>query len=291
MSLRRIAGLSVISTIISITLVLFVTGLLGFVLISGHMISTQVRESLTVEIFLKDDMPELSRQSLEASIGAMESVKSVKYISKDEARAEYIRQTGDDFTEILDANPLLASLQVNFTSEYANEKYMSRLEADVQRSHGDYIFETTRKKELIQSLDNKLEKIALILAVIGALLLLIVVTLINNTVRLSIFSRRFLIKTMQLVGATSGFIMRPFLLNGLLKGLVAGLLADAMLLLFVGQISKLFPDFFISIPAEHIIILLTFVASLGILIPTISTLLVVSKFLRKSITDIHQYGI
>ncbi len=220
---------SYITSVVSITMVLFMLGLMGLLLINAHKLTDFTRESFTVTIFFKDTVNEARIEQFTQALKKEEFVKSISYTDKEKAAEEFQKELGEDFVEFLGYNPLPASIDVNFKPQFANPDFFALTEkkwldnADVEQ--------VNYPRNLIGKIADNVQKLSWIFLAFGAVLALIAVTLINNTIRLSIYSRRFLIKTMQLVGATSGFIRRPFVLSGLLQGFVGGIIALALLAL------------------------------------------------------------
>lgn len=180
-----------------------------------------------------------------------------------------------------------ASLRINLKADFVNNEKIQAIEAEINDEFGPAVFEIAKKEALIESFNKSVLKITAILGAAALLLLLIVITLINNTVLLSIYSKRFLIKTMQMVGATGGFIRKPFIWQGIAYGFFGGILADG--LLFAGgiELRKAFPEFFESIPLQQIVLLFTFVVFFGILIAAFSSMFAVNRFLKSGTSKLY----
>lgn len=279
--------LSDISTVVSISLVLMVIGVVGLVLISGKERSDFIKENMTLEIFLRDSSNPDSVKILENELKSKEYTKNLEYISKEQAKEIYIAETGDNFSEILEENPLPASLKLNLKADFVNNESISQIETEISDNYTGIILEISRKKELIEAFNENVLKITVILGGVCILLLLVMVTLINNTILLSIYSKRFLIKTMQMVGAKPGFIRMPFIKQGLLYGFLGATIADIILLAGGYNLKSGFPDFFATIPMIQVIILFTFVLVFGIFISVLSSWFAVNKFLRKATGSLY----
>lgn len=279
--------LSDISTVVSISLVLMVIGVVGLVLISGKERSDFIKENMTLEIFLRDSSNPDSVKILENELKSKDYTKNLEYISKEQAKEIYIAETGDNFSEILEENPLPASLKLNLKADFVNNESITKIESDISDNYSGIILEISRKKELIEAFNENVLKITVILGGICLLLLLVMVTLINNTILLSIYSKRFLIKTMQMVGAKPGFIRMPFIKQGFLYGLLGATIADLILLTGGYNLKSGFPDFFATIPMIQVIILFTFVLVFGIFISVLSSWFAVNKFLRKATGSLY----
>lgn len=284
---RKKVKLAHVSTVISITLVLFMAGLLGGIVVFADELSRYVKEKFTLEIFLEDGITDETRTAFETDMKARPEVKEIVYTDKEQAKRIYQELFNDDFSDILDENPLYASYTVTFHADYANSATVQDFEAQMQELYGDDIVQFSKKRELVEEANRNLEKIALVITVISLLLLLIVIALINNTIRLAIYSQRFTIKTMQLVGATPGFIRRPFISGSVLRGLLSGVLASLLLAALGYQLFEKFPDFARRLGFLKPAGICIFVIALGIFISGFSTRLAVNKFLKKKTGDLY----
>ena len=213
---------------VSISLVLFVIGLIVSLYLTTHYFTIKSKENISLSIILNDTISETDLSRLERYLNATEYTKQVVYISRDSALKEHIAAIGEDPSEFLGYNPLSASLEVFLTSEYAstdsiNSVILPRLQVF------DGITNITYQKEMIELLNNNINKLSLILSLIALVMLFISIVLINNTIRLSIYSKRFIINTMQLVGAKNSFIRRPFVRRSIINSFIATFLALLML--------------------------------------------------------------
>lgn len=284
---RKKLKLAHVSTVISITLVLFMAGLLGGIVVFADELSRYVKEKFTLEIFLEDSITDDTRLALEENIKSRPEVKSVEYTDKERAKQIYLELFDDNFSDILDENPLYASYTVTFHADYINQAMIQDLETGLKDEYGDDIVEFFKKRELAEEANKNLEKIAIGITVVCLLLLLIVIALINNTIRLAIYSQRFTIKTMQLVGATPAFIRRPFIGGSVLRGLLSGLLASVLLAVVGYQLFEKFPDFAQRLGFYKPAGICIFVIALGLFISGFSTRLAVNKFLKKKTGDLY----
>ena len=213
---------------VSISLVLFVIGLIVSLYLTTHYFTVKSKENISLSIILNDTINETDLSRLERYLNTTEYTKQVVYISRDSALKEHIAAIGEDPSEFLGYNPLSASLEVFLTSEYAstdsiNSVILPRLQIF------DGITNITYQKEMIELLNNNINKLSLILSLIALVMLFISIVLINNTIRLSIYSKRFIINTMQLVGAKNSFIRRPFVRRSIINSFIATFLALLML--------------------------------------------------------------
>lgn len=272
------------STIISISLVLFMLGLLGVILLNAKQISDHVKENIGFSLYLNDNLSEKELQNLQKTLEEKEYTSRIDYTDKESA-AELMKQDlGEDFVEFLGYNPLQASIDLYLKAEFAENASISLIEKELKKFPA--VKEVVYQKDLLSEVNANIQKIGIVLFGFSLLLLIIVIALINNTIRLAIYSKRFLIKTMQLVGATGGFIRRPFVFRGVLNGFFSALIA---LLLLSGVLYSLFnniPEFFELQNFNVYVILFAAVIILGILISWISTSLAVRRFLRMQSSDL-----
>tara|TARA_R110000868_G_scaffold403979_3_gene681739 strand:+ start:1192 stop:2067 length:876 start_codon:yes stop_codon:yes gene_type:complete len=272
------------STIISISLVLFMLGLLGVILLNAKQISDHVKENIGFSLYLNDNLSEKELQNLQKTLEEKDYASRIDYTDKESA-AELMKQDlGEDFVEFLGYNPLQASIDLYLKAEFAENASISLIEKELKKFPA--VKEVVYQKDLLSEVNANIQKIGIVLFGFSLLLLIIVIALINNTIRLAIYSKRFLIKTMQLVGATGGFIRRPFVFRGVLNGFFSALIA---LLLLSGVLYSLFnniPEFFELQNFNVYVILFAAVIILGILISWISTSLAVRRFLRMQSSDL-----
>lgn len=218
---------SYITSVVSITMVMFMLGLMGLMLINARKLTDFTRESFTVTVFFRDSVEESQILHFKEELARREFVKSSVYTNKEQAAKDFEKELGEDFVDFLGYNPLPASLDINFKPQFANEAYFSKTEKEWLSN--PLVQQVSYPRNLIVKIIDNIQKISWVFLAFGAVLTLIAVTLINNTIRLAIYSKRFLIKTMLLVGATTGFIRRPFLTTGILQGFLGGLIAVLLL--------------------------------------------------------------
>ena len=271
---------SYLSLVISISLVLFLLGVLGLVLINAKELADYLRESLSFSIMLDDNAKEPDIRMLQKDLDAKPYVKSTEYISKDAAAVKMKKELGEDFISFLGDNPLPPSIDVYLHSGYTSPDSVAKIEKYVREY--TFVKEVSVPESLLFLINENVKKISLFLLVISAFLFLIALTIINNTIRLSIYSRRFLIRTMQLVGATRAFIRGPFLIQSAIQGLLAALVAMSLLIGLLYLIEK---EFFLMFRFESTYLLFLLGASIivtGILINVISTFFSVNRYLSIS---------
>jgi cell division transport system permease protein len=271
---------SYLTLVISVSLVLFLLGILGLVLINAKELSDYFRESLSFSVWLKDDTKEADIRMLQKDLDAKHYVKSTEYISKDEAAEKMKEELGEDFISFLGDNPLPSSIDVYLISSYTVPDSVSKIEKYILQY--PFVKEVLIPESLLFLINENVKKISLFLLVISSFLLLISLTIINNTIRLSIYSKRFLIRTMQLVGATRAFIRKPFVVQSAFHGFLAALIAIMLLLALLYLIEKEFFMLFTFQNTELVILLGTVIIFIGILINMISTWFSVNRYLSIS---------
>jgi len=271
---------SYLTLIVSVSLVLFLLGVLGFILINARELADYFRESLSFSVMLNDEAKEADIRMLQKDLDAKVYVKSTKYISKDEAAVKMKEDLGEDFINFLGDNPLPPSIDVYLYAGYTAPDSVSKIEKYVLEY--PFVKEVYYQESLLFLINENVKKISLFLLVISSFLFLIALTIINNTIRLSIYSRRFLIRTMQLVGATRGFIRRPFIVQSAFHGLLAALLSMSLLMGLLYLIEKEFFLMFTFESTKLLVLLGVSIIIVGVLINIISTFFSVNRYLSIS---------
>ena len=283
---RGIAGSYALS-LASITLVLFLLGAFAIFMMHARKLSNHVKENLGFEIVMNSDVKEANILRLQKELDAMPAVKSTEYITKEEAISRLSEDLGEDFLQWLgnEANPLLPSIDVRFHAAYANTDSIAIVESQLLENTD--IKEVYYQKSLIDLINNNIRKIAIVLMIVSLALLFIAVALIRNTIRLSIYSKRFLVRSMQLVGATESFIRRPFLKQGVSQGFFGGLLADLFLVGILYWISKRVPDLILIQDMYVIGAILLAVIVLGVVLAWFSTRAALDRFLKADLDKLY----
>jgi cell division transport system permease protein len=283
---RGIAGSYALS-LASITLVLFLLGAFAIFMMHARKLSNHVKENLGFEIVMNSDVKEANILRLQKELDAMPAVKSTEYITKEEAISRLSEDLGEDFLQWLgnEANPLLPSIDVRFHAAYANTDSIAVIESQLLENTD--IKEVYYQKSLIDLINNNIRKIAIVLMIVSLALLFIAIALIRNTIRLSIYSKRFLVRSMQLVGATESFIRRPFLKQGVSQGFFGGLLADLFLVGILYWISKRVPDLILIQDMYVIGAILLAVIVLGVVLAWFSTRAALDKFLKADLDKLY----
>lgn len=274
-----------LTSIISISLVIFLIGLTTTLVLFAGDLSVAVRENITLSVVLNEDAKASDVQKLQKKIDAEEYTKSTEYIDKERAISELTEELGHDPTEFLGYNPLLASLELKLVSEYANNDSISKIEKALRRL--PEVREVIYQKNLVQAVNDNVQRISVVLLALSVLLLIVSYALISNTVRLSIYAKRFLIHTMKLVGATGRFIRRPFLAQGMMMGLLSSFIAMGMLSLSMfwaqSEVGNMLSTEFI----DSILISFAVMIIAGLLITFVSTYISVSRYLRLSLDSMY----
>ncbi len=269
---------SYFTSTISITLLLILLGSVGLLLLNTKRISDYVRENIIFKVILKDNVREVDIYQIQKALDAKNYVKETEYIPKETAAVELQEELGENFIEFIGHNPLLASIEVKFLASYANNDSIQIIENNLKEF--DQIKEVYYQKNLIHTVNENVRKITLFVLIFSGFLLLIAVALINNTIRLAIYSKRFIIRTMQLVGATAGYIRRPFLYSGAIQGGVGALFAISILIGFIYFLQNEMNGIIRLDDIQILVILFGIVVVLGIVINWISTYAAVNKYLR-----------
>lgn len=276
---------SYVSTVMSLSLVLFMLGLLTIVILHARRLADYVKENIELNVFLNDEVKDVEIAALTKELDASRFVKSTKYITVEEAAKKLQKDIGEDFVSFLGYNPLFPSIDVHLHAQYANPDSIKLIENSL--AGNKLIKEIRYEPSLVDLVNKNLNMISLIILVFSSLLAIIAVALINNTIRLSLYSKRFLIRSMQLVGATKGFIRRPFLLKGMVHGCYGAIIANLMLagVLYVAQ--QQVPDLFVLQDLKLVAELFLAVIVGGVLISFISTWMAVRKYIRLKLDELY----
>jgi len=271
---------SYVTLVVSVSLVLFLLGVLGLILINAKELSDYFRESLSFSVMLDDDAKEADIRMLQKDLDAKPYVKATEYVSKDEAAAKMREDLGEDFINFLGDYPLPPSIDVYLYAGYTSPDSVTKIEKYVLEY--PFVKEVYYQESLLFLINENVKKISLFLLVISSFLFLIALTIINNTIRLSIYSRRFIIRTMQLVGATRAFIRRPFLVQSAFQGLMAALIAMGLIIGLLYLVEKEFFQMFSFESTKLLLLLGISIIFIGILINIISTFFSVNRYLSIS---------
>ncbi|WP_404812601.1 cell division protein FtsX [Capnocytophaga canimorsus] len=276
---------SYFSVTLSITLVLFLLGLLGFLLLNAQRLANYFKEQVSVSISLKDDAKEADVLHLQKTLSVAEFAKSVRFVSKEEAAEQFSQEIGEDFLSFIGVNPLQNSIDLSLKAEYAEPEKMEEIAKEIGQN--PFVTEVTYDKPLVALIHENVEKISLIILIISGLFTIIAILLINSSIRLSIYSKRFTIKTMQLVGATRGFIRRPFIITNVRLGIYGAVFAMLLLYGCISYLNNSFPEFGLMTDRSITIMVFSSILIIGILITWLSTFFAAQRFLNLNTNDLY----
>lgn len=275
-----------ISTIFSIALVLLMLGMLGLILVHAKNLSNYVKENIVLNIIVDEGAKEADVIQFQKELNSNPAVKNTQYVNKEMAARNLTNDLGEDFVNFLGYNPLLSTVDVYLKADYANNKSIDALKASIGKN--PVVKEVIYQSSLIDMVNKNINTIGLIILGFAAILLIISIALINNTIRLAIYSQRFLIKSMQLVGATRNFIRKPFVLIAALHGLIAAFIAILILLGILYYVQREIPEIVVLRNYTEFGIILLGLIGVGIFITGISTSFAVSKYLRLKTYDLYR---
>ncbi|SDL45167.1 cell division protein FtsX [Siphonobacter aquaeclarae] len=277
---------------VSLTIALFIIGLCGLLTIMGRKLSEVVKQNIEVQVYLEKGLTPGESDAIRKAIAAKPYVAKrngqpqVSFMSKEAAADKFIKDTGENFRNFLGDNPLRDAMFVKVSEDYFSEAGLKQIKADLEKVDG--VFEATYVENFVEEVNKNLAKIYLVLSVFVALLLIIIVVLVNNTIKLALYSQRFTIRSMQLVGATNGFIRRPFLYRGIVQGLLSAVFACV----FLGVIIKLAFQYVEGINLllgdwNKLATLAGVLALFGMVVGFLSTFQSVERYLRSSVERLY----
>lgn len=283
---RKVRNAYIISTV-SVALVLFLLGSVGYLILGALGTTQRLKESMTVYVMLSDTVSAQTTTAIGEKLKANRSVREMKFIGKDQAAQEFQEYLGDDFIEFLDQNPLPDAYELKMTAAASDKASLEALEKEV--STWDGVNEVVYQRGVLEQIGQNINKFNLILLLFGGTLLIIALILLNNTIRVTIFAKRYIINTMKLVGATRWFIMRPFLGRSILQGIYAGLICWVMLAVMMMGLHEGLPE--IRFVSDQLYLAYIFGGTMvgGILISLIFTTFAVRKFVRMNSSKLHMY--
>ena len=267
-----------ITSTISITLVLVLLGVTLLILFTGNSLSKQVKENMSFNVMLSAGISESQITNIRRNLDAQPFVRSSRFISKEEAKEQLIKELGDDPEELLGYNPALDCIEIFLHSEYANSDSIAVINKVIREESN--VTDLLYQQEAIDLINNNLSKVMSVLLVLALVLLFISFTLIRNTIRLSVYSKRFIIHTMKLVGATGSFIRRPFVVNNIYTGIISGIIADGIIFGLISYFNREYATIQPIITNVDLGIIFTVVVLMGVLISTLATLFAVNRYLK-----------
>ncbi|WP_167598591.1 cell division protein FtsX [Leeuwenhoekiella sp. ZYFB001] len=281
---RRLIS-SYFSVILSIALVLFLLGLLGLLVLNSKKVADHFKEQIALTIYLKDDAKDVEIKQLEKTLALADYTKSTQFVSKEEAAEEHSKEIGENFMDFLGYNPLQNSIDVYLKADFVDAAQVKEIADNLLAK--DFVEEVNYDQPLISLLNDNIKKISLWVMVISGVFTLIAVLLINSAIRLSVYSKRFTIKTMQMVGATKGFIRRPFIWLSMKLGMVGAVIALAGMAAVLYYLNQTFPE--LELLADPVILAILFVGVFlaSVLITWFSTFLATQRFLNLRTDELY----
>lgn len=281
---KRVTGSYLVSTL-SIALVLVVVGVLVFILLNARQVSDYVKQNIGFSIIVKDNVNEAEVKKMQKILDTQPFVASSVFISKEEAVRVFKRELGEDFEEVLGYNPLLPSVEIKLNPVYANNDSLVVIEKNLLGN--EVVQEVSYQKSLVHMINENVRRISIILLIAGAALMLISFTLIRNTIHLAVYAQRFLIKTMQLVGAKPFFICKPFIQNGIWFGFFGSMFANLILLAAIYFLQKEVGGVIDLMNKELIIVMVGVVMVCGVVLSLLSAWMSVTRYLKKDMDELY----
>ncbi|MBZ9627244.1 permease-like cell division protein FtsX [Psychroflexus sp. CAK1W] len=276
---------SYFSVVISIALVLFLVGLLALLVLNTKKVADHFKEQIALTIYLKDTAKEVEIDQLQKSLALSEYTKSIEFVSKEQAAKAYSQEIGEDFMEFLGYNPLQNSIDVYFNADYVSETKIAEISRDLGEK--EFVDEIIYDKPLIALLNDNIKRLSFWILAVSGLLTFIAVLLINSSIRLSVYAKRFTIKTMQMVGATKRFIRRPFILKSVKLGIIGSSISLVGMAVVLYYLDKSFPE--LKLISDEVLLAAIFagVLILGILISWLSTFFATQRFLNLKTDELY----
>lgn len=288
---KKLGSYPYVSVILSIALALFVIGLFGLLLLHTNKLTQVIRENIEVHVYLDKGIADNQRIQIQKTLSSKDYAAEkndevqISYISKEDAAEEFIKETGEDFTSFLGDNPLRDAYILRIDPLFHEGEKLKGIKEEIEAISG--VFEVVYVESLVDSINENMAQISMFLLGFAAILMIAVAVLINNTIKLALFSQRFLIRSMQLVGAKASFIQKPFLYRSIGHGALAGLLASAALLSLMNFANSRIPDLESLQEPDKIMILFMILLVLGMIIGFSSTYRAINKYLKLSLDELY----
>lgn len=288
---KKLGSFPSTSVVFSITLALFVIGLFGLLILQSNNLKNEIKEQITVQIYLDKFVTESDKIRIQKILSqqpyvAKEDTKaSIVFISKEEAAKLFIDKTGEDFIKFLGENPLRDAYNIKISNAYLQLDSLNAIKNDLSKING--VFEVEYVQNLVQAINENITKVSMVLMGFALILLITVVILINNTIKLALFSQRFLIRSMQLVGAKTGFIMLPFLKRAGIQGFFSGVLACSLLYTLLRYATSIVQEMQALQSDRELLLLAGIIIFLGFIIAMVSTYRAVNKYLKMSLDELY----
>jgi len=281
---RRLAN-AYVSVLISISLVLLLVGIASLLLVNARSVSDYFKENLQVTVLMKPDVSDIKAMDFQSTLEGLPGVKSTRFVSRDQGAEEMKAMLGDDFLSVFESSPIPASIDITLEARYVSADSINVVKSRILQS--PLVDEVDYQQNLLEALNANLHKIALVLAVFIALLLFVSFVLINNTVRLNVFSKRFTIHTMKLVGATRAFIRAPFLVQSIFQGFFASILAIIIMVAVLFFVRRGFSQLFQIFRLDLLLVVMGIMVVSGILICLVSTFFGVNRLVSLSKDELY----
>jgi cell division transport system permease protein len=281
---RRLVS-SYFSVVISIALVLFLLGMLGLLVLNTKKVADHFKEQIALTVYLKDTAKEVEIEQLKKSLAMADYTKSTTYVSKEEAAEAHSKEIGEDFMEFLGYNPLQNSIDVYMNADFVSGEQVDAIAAELTSKN--FVDEVIYDKPLIALLNENVKKISFWVLIASGVFTFIAVLLINSSIRLSVYSKRFIIKTMQMVGATKGFIRRPFIWHSVKLGMIGAIIALIGMAGALYYLNNSFPQLSLASDVKILAVLFIGVFIMGILITWLSTFFATSRFLNLKTDELY----
>ncbi len=289
---RKLGSYPFLSVVFSISIALFIIGLLGLLVLHSQKLTQLIKENIEIQVYLKKEVSKSELTQIQHFLEQAnyiskgeEGQPQIVFISKEQAARNFIAETGEDFAAFLGDNPLRDAFTIHINEDFQSEKKMASIKNQLMKRPG--IFEVIYVNELIDIINKNIRNISLILAGFASILIVVVIILINNTIKLALFTQRFLIRSMQLVGATNGFIRRPFIFRSMRHGLLSGFLASTALYGISEYAYTRIEDLILLKDANHLYILSGILLLLGAFLGFFSSLRSVNKYLKLSLEELY----
>jgi cell division transport system permease protein len=276
---------SYVMSIIGVTLVLFLLGIVGWLVINANKLGDYFKENVEVRTFLRGDLSAKDSVSLVEYIASRPYVNSYEFVTKETAKQKYIDEGNEDWNKVLDYNPLPNSINFRLKKQYVNVDTLENIKADLEQNTN--VTDVQYQKALVTNLDRNIRQLSIGLLVVAILIAISVIFLIDNTIRLAMFSNRFLIKTMQMVGATRWFIAKPLNIRAIINGAISAVIAIALVYAVILATRNFIPEMSALHDTNMMLILFMMLLIIGILISVFSTYRSVLKYLKMKLDDLY----
>jgi cell division transport system permease protein len=287
---KKLGSYPSVSVVASITLALFAIGVFGALVIYSRELEKAVKENIKIQVYLKSQLTDEDRLKIQKELAsknflAKQGQGPIQFISREEAARQFIKETGENFKKFLGENPLRDAYLLRIDESYQSKQSLAKIKSEIEKMPA--VFQVYYVENVIESINHNITQIGLAMMGLVAVLLLIVVLLINNTLRLALFSQRFLIRSMQLVGARRWFIQGPFLWRASLHGLLSGIIASAFLVGLLSFATKRIVELKLIQNNDRLLLLMASLLLLGVLVAVISSYRAVNKYLKLSLDELY----